>query len=79
MIVYVAIVADRHTDTEPYVFSTADAAIKYARHAAVENSDSSTDIEEETMVGWLYYARYSEEGDAVWVIEKEIDNPEYES
>lgn len=72
MKVYVAMIDDRHTDTEPYVFTTPDAAIAYAQGAASDGAHDDADIEEETIVGWLYYARYSDEGDSVWVIEKEL-------
>ena len=36
MKIYVAMIADRHSDTEPYPFSTPEAAIDYARRTAAE-------------------------------------------
>jgi hypothetical protein len=71
--VYVAMICDRHTDPEPHVFSTADAAINYARSQAHANAHDPADVEESDIAGWLYYATYSGEGDSVWVVGKEID------
>ena len=72
--VYVAMINDRHADPEPFVFSTARAAIDYAKKAARENGHFPEDFEEpEVPDGWLYYATYSVEDDDVWVIEKQID------
>jgi len=74
--VYVAMINDRHCDPEPYVFSTAEAAIGYARSTAMEYARSHGDFEEHISPppgGWLYYATYSVEGDSVWVVEKEVD------
>jgi hypothetical protein len=44
---YVAMIADRHSDTEPYVFSTPEAAIDYARAAATEYASMPSDVREE--------------------------------
>lgn len=72
--VYVAMIADRHADPEPYVFSTPEAAIAYARSQAAEFAHDPDDIDESHLPkGWLYHATYSVEGDSVWVIEKELD------
>lgn len=72
--VYVVMVDDRHDDPEPFVFTTAEAAIEYARQTAIDSATRPDDVEEEPAPdGWLYHARYSVEGDAVWVIEKELD------
>ena len=74
--IYVAMVKDRHCDPEPYVFTTPEAAIEYARSEAHEYARTPEDVEEETIDGWLYYARYSCEGDSVWVVGKVLDRPE---
>lgn len=71
--VYVVMVEDRHTDPEPFVFSTAEAAITFARREAHDLSHGDDQVEESDIGGWLYYATYSNEGDRVWVIEKTID------
>jgi hypothetical protein len=78
MIVYVAMIADRHTDPEPYVFTTAEAAIAYAKAEAVAGAHDPSAIDEEPIDGWLYYARYGEDS-SVWVIEKTIDDPDSSS
>ena len=65
-------VNDRHTDTDAEVFTTADAAIDFARRAAREYNRHADDYEEAEIAGWLFHARYSCEGDSVWVIEKEL-------
>lgn len=71
MIVYVAMIADRHTDPEPYPFTTAEAAITFAKEAARRYAHDPKDITEEEIEGWLYYARYGEDS-AVWVLEKVV-------
>jgi hypothetical protein len=72
--IYVAMICDRHSDPEPYLFTTAQAAIDFARDQALDNALDAEDFDEsETPDGWLYYASYSEEGDNVWVLEKEIE------
>lgn len=77
---YVAMICDRHTDPEPYVFSTAEAAIAYARDKATEYARDPDDLDEPQVPdGWLYYATYSGEDDSVWVIEKVLDQPAEEA
>lgn len=73
MEVFIAMITDRHTDPEPYPFSTADAAIEHARQYAHKHASDPKDVEEEVVEGWLYYARYSTEGDSVWVLTKTMD------
>jgi len=72
--IYVAMICDRHTDPEPFLFSTAQAAIEHAKSCALEYAREPEDVEEEPINGWLYYARYSEE-DSVWVLAKQVDEP----
>jgi hypothetical protein len=72
MKVYVVMICDRHCDPEPYVFETPEDAIAYARSEAVEGARVPENIVEEHIPAWLYYARYSPEGDSVWVIEKDV-------
>jgi hypothetical protein len=71
--IYIAMICDRHTDPEAYPFSTAEAAILYARNEAEAYAYDADDIEEEQVDGWLYHARYSGEGDSVWVVEKDLN------
>jgi len=72
--IYVAMICDRHTDPEPHLFSTPEAAIDFARGEAQHNARSNEDVEEHAAPeGWLYYATYSGESDSVWVLEKALD------
>lgn len=73
--IYIAMVDDRHVDPEPHPFSTADAAIAYAKAACDEYAWHPEDIEEEPIDGWLYYARYGEDS-SVWVVAKQLDHPQ---
>jgi hypothetical protein len=69
--VYVVMMADRHADPEPEVFTDRDAAVAYARKFA---EDSGREVEEHDPPpgGWLYYATYSPESDSVWVVAKTL-------
>ena len=69
---YVAMIADRHTDPEPYLFETAEQAIAFAQAKAREGARTPDAVEESDIDGWLYHASYSQEGDAVWVLTKTV-------
>lgn len=71
MKIYIAMINDTHSDTEPYPFTTAVAAIEYARSEALAMALKPGDVEEEQIPGWLYYARYSSDS-SVWVVEKDL-------
>lgn len=73
--VYVAMIADRHTDTEPFVFDNAQDAITFASTAAdtYVHPDGEVQITDPPPAGWLFLAHYSEE-DSVWVIAKEVNS-----
>lgn len=84
MKLYVALVDDRHIDPTASVFSTAEAAIEYARRQYEDHRPDDLDDEEladaeigehEPHDGLLYHATYSTEGDAVWVYETTLDVP----
>ena len=75
MKIYIAMVHDRHADPEPFPFSTPEAAITFASKRARELCLDGERFEEHPVFNWLYSATYSAEGDAVWVEEKELDNP----
>lgn len=72
MKIFIAMINDRHTDPEPFPFTTAEDAINFARTEAYEYAHTVEDVEETNVDGWLYSATYSPEGDSVWVIEKEL-------
>jgi len=74
---FVAIWQDRHTDTEVYCFSEAEKAIEWAKKW-VRESDRHGELDEtmsSAMIngGWLYYGRYSCEGDNIRVVECTVD------
>jgi hypothetical protein len=73
MRLYVVMIDDRHIDREPYVFDTPEAAIAAARQIAEDHAAHPEPREEETIEGWLFYLRYGVEGDAVWVVEKTLN------
>jgi hypothetical protein len=64
--VYVVMVHDRHTDPEPHLFGTEDAALVFARETAADWLVERVGGVE----GWLYYAGHPTESDAVWVMRK---------
>ena len=74
---FVVIWEDRHSDTEVYAFSKKSSAIKWAKRWARE-ADRHKELDEtmsDDMIrgGWLYYGRYSSEGDNLRVVECEVD------
>lgn len=73
-----AVVDDRHFDCQAFPFSTADLAIEFARDLAWTRALHAEDVEEANVDGWLYSAAYSPEGDCVWVLEHQLDDPEWE-
>lgn len=82
MNVYIAMVSDRHTEPEARVFSTSEKAIAFASSIIEENRASADKVDPKDAVGlndimraagWIFYACYSTEGDAVWVVKSELD------
>lgn len=74
MQIYIVVANDRHFDPAAYVFSKAEDAIHYAKILSRSRATDELDVEEDEIEGWLYYARYSVEGDATWVVEAELDS-----
>ncbi|HKO85644.1 MAG TPA: hypothetical protein VJ140_14050 [Actinomycetota bacterium] len=72
MKVFICVVNDRHADPEATAWTTADAAIEHARTEARACARHPEDYEERTVEGWLFYVRYSCEGDSAWVVEREV-------
>jgi hypothetical protein len=72
MKVYAAIIEDRHVDTDVEIFTTDSSAIDWARNFAKKYARHQDDYQEVTIPGWLFYARYSVEGDKIHVVEKEL-------
>ena len=80
--VYVVMIADRHTDAEPNVFSTAEAAVAWAQervawYAYEPDPNDEGDDDELGPQGddWLFHAIVSGEGDYIWVVPKVLDEP----
>lgn len=81
--IYVTMVQDRHTDTEPYLFSTLEKAVAFAKGiiedyahqfgSRLNQPDEVMTEEELARAGWLFYGRFSVEGDCVWVLPVEVD------
>ena len=81
--VYVVIIEDRHSDTDAEVFTSQEIAI--LRAGQLVGSYTRDPVEPEdieygltaSMVrdGWVWYCRYSCEGESVRVLRREIDKP----
>jgi hypothetical protein len=76
-IVYVVLIEDRHADTDAQVFFTELEAITWARAKAKEYCHHEQDYEEVELNkwmkkdDWLFFVRYSCEGDSVRVMKRE--------
>jgi hypothetical protein len=66
--IYLVMVHDRHAEPDCEVFATLEWAIGYAQRVAARYPDA----EEQPIEGWLYHANLTVEGDAVWVIKKDL-------
>jgi len=73
--IYIVMVNDRHTDPEPYLFSTREAAMDLAQREAV----GWLVVQEPAPDGWLFFATHETEDDSVWVIVRTVDDPELQS
>ena len=76
-VVYVAIWGDRHSDVSVRVFSSAELAVEWAKNE-VREMDRFGDLDEKMTegmqkAGWLYYGRYSCEGDCIRVVSCVVD------
>ena len=71
--VYLVITEDRHTDVQIEVWADKELALQRARKIATDMLSSWLGkLEIEDVPTWLYYARYSTEGDCVHVEEADI-------
>lgn len=78
MYVFVVITEDRHCDVNVELFYTSTGAINYAKKIANDNVTDSKDVEEGMTKlmkerGFIYFARYSTEGDCVSVKKKKLN------
>jgi hypothetical protein len=73
--IYLAHIADRHTDTTAHPFTHLDDATLCARTAAETFAHTPDHIQEADTPpeGWLYYVTWSPEGDAAWVTQTTLD------
>jgi hypothetical protein len=80
--VFVVMWIDRHTDPEPLLFVSAEAAIGKAR-SLVEEYRAEGRVLDEAFVeeqpgpaDWLYFAEWNHEGDHIFVVERPLQgNP----
>ena len=77
MEIYIVMIDEKHSDTEAHLFSAPESALEYARamvrwYAGERNKDK---IEETEVAGWLYSA-WVEDSFSIWVVAKELDDPE---
>jgi len=70
--VYVVIIEDRHADTDVEVWQDKEAAISRARAFAQARCKHSEYYSEENIAEWLFFAKYSTEGDCTRVVEREL-------
>ena len=82
MKIYVLMIQDRHTDPEAYLYSTLEKAIGAANtylsacdvQENVDSEDRNMSTEDLATAGWLFFARYSTEGDCVWIYAADVDS-----
>jgi hypothetical protein len=72
MKVYMLMIEDRHTDPDAQVFTTPAKAVAAAEAYLVDIDRPDVEVEENPPGDWLFYARYSVEGDCVWIVEREL-------
>ena len=72
MKIYNVLWADRHKDTTATPFKDLGKAIAWARKQAYDNCNSTKDMIETPIVGWLFHVAYSSEGDCLWITEHKI-------
>jgi hypothetical protein len=76
--IWIVIIEDRHADVDAYPFSTEEAAITAAQKAVTDGArhpedkdEWDTELNAAMLVdGWVFYTRYSSEGDCVRVIKR---------
>lgn len=77
MKLWVVLIEDRHSDVEVEVWLSRDEALERAAELVVEYSRYPEDLSSgdlnDAMIqsGWIFYMRYSGEGDCVRVVETE--------
>jgi hypothetical protein len=74
MTVFIACVADRHTDPEVRPFTEQDAAVAWARENFRQRVAHPEMIREEPLEGYVLWIRYLPEYDNAWVIARQMDD-----
>lgn len=67
MKIYIAMVADKHTDTEAFVYTTVEAAIECA------STVSEDIVTQGAPDNWLYYGTWDAGESDSWVVESVLD------
>lgn len=80
MKIFIAIWDDHHADASVHAFSDKDEAIAWAKEKVREQLRDTWELNEELTqgmerAGWIYYGRYSCEGDSIRVVTVELDKP----
>lgn len=78
--IFIVITDDRHCDTEVTPFAGRDKAVAFAEQEVSGNASHPELIEPEDReltggmirAGWIWYCRYSVEGDSVRVVRREL-------
>lgn len=75
--IYVVIQEDHSAGAHVTLFSDADVAVEWAKAQVRDNNSDPEDIDEELtdfmrQAGWLYYGRYSLEGDMFRVVSETV-------
>ena len=69
---FVVLIEDRHVDINVELFEELDDAISYAKETANEYYQNKEDYREIEIKPWLFYVKFSCEGDNIHIIEKNI-------
>ncbi len=74
MRIYNVIWEDRHTDITATPFRDLEEAKAWAKKQAKKHADHDWEIDkdwtsevDQEIGGWLYYVRYNDEGDCLWI------------
>lgn len=76
--IYIVLVEDRHADVDALPYTTSEVAVARAEQLLAQFARHPEDVERDlnaAMVddGWVWNARYSEEGDSISVIRRELN------
>jgi hypothetical protein len=76
--VYIVIIEDRHSEPDAEPFSSQELAIMRAGQLVARYAAGPEDMEwglTDSMIrnGWVWYCRYSMEGDSIRVVRREMD------